>query len=1393
MPETKNHLPSNGSAAVPSVVPDSAHATSFPLTGEQHEIWLACQLGEAASVSFNATVSIALDGRIDEDALEHAFRSVVARHEALRSTFSADGSSQHIHPSLDLEIPHIDWPAGSVEIEAFLRAEAARPFDLERGPLLRATICRRPAGVVMVLCVHHLVCDGWSHEIVLRELATFYRARIEGSTPPFCEPPVQISHHALRARASAVSEVARRALQFWRNTLPDLPPSLELPADFPRPEQARFHGAGETLVFDAALTTRLRSYVRARRTTAFAVLHAAFGLWLHRLSGSRDFIVGVPMAGQLLHGVDSLVGHCVQFLPLRQRIMPGKTFSAHVDAVFAHSLEAMDHAHVSFGELLRFMSWRRDPSRPSPLPVAFSMNPPAEVPTFPGATVRLSETKGDSTNVELGLAVIDDPEGIRLQCEYCTDLFEPTTIRRWLGHFATLLDDALARSEAPIESLAITTSEETHALLALADGSPYPLSPDEPLLHAAFERNVRTRPDSLALTDGRESLDYRALGERVSNLARSLATHGVVSGARVALHLSRSTEFVVAVLAVLETGATFVPLDVQWPAERRQRVIEASGAALVLVSRIDAHVLPPLPNGTVVLETTSALTPTDAVRPAATTSERCGPDSLAYVIFTSGSTGEPKGVEVEHRAIATHIASIAHRYEMAATDRTLLFHSTAFDPTIEQLFCAFSVGASVHVRGDELWTGAEFADVVARTGLTIADVPPRYLQQVLGELRNSGRVGELARLRLVIVGGEALPPSLAQLWRSCGLNGVRLINSYGPTECSVTATCHEIPAAPCRSERAGRVPIGRPHGPVRALVLDDALRPVPLGVRGGLYLGGPTLARGYTGRANLTQERFLPSPFHAGERLYRSGDIARMLHDGTIEFFGREDRQVQIRGYRVEPAEIEAQLALHPDLEHAAVIVTEGTEDEPVLVGFFAASSGGEPTIENVRSWLAKRLPDYMVPARLARIEEWPVDSSGKTDLRRLASFDAAAVDRRAPIRPPATATEARLHALWQLSLGIEDIGVDDDFFDLGGHSLLAIEMLARINRSFDVRLGIAQLLEATTIAALARRIDTMDTDRCSRGSDSDRDRWRFLLPIQPKGDRPPIFFCAGGHGSEEEFVVVARLARLLGEEQPVVGLRVGGHDRLEPLHADAKAMAADVFAEVRRLQPTGPYFFVGECIGGVLAAALASCAEHHGETVALLGLLDTAVPNTKDALLARIESHWISKLLSRAWTHASKIGGVRWRDLPTFLRSKTTSVRTHVDIATVGSSASALMPEDPARYHYFRMLIRHRPETVACPITAFDSEEFAATGLSRRWRSVARGGVEFVPLVGTHHSYIRADAEENARRVRVVLASKLAPNQPPAPWRIPVVTPNTGRPRSGRRDARESSSAVAR
>jgi surfactin synthase thioesterase subunit/acyl carrier protein len=429
------------------------------------------------------------------------------------------------------------------------------------------------------------------------------------------------------------------------------------------------------------------------------------------------------------------------------------------------------------------------------------------------------------------------------------------------------------------------------------------------------------------------------------------------------------------------------------------------------------------------------------------------------------------------------------------------------------------------------------------------------------------------------------------------------------------------------------------------------------------------------------------------------------------------------------------------------VIVTEGAEDEPVLVGFFAARSGGSPTIEDVRSWLAKRLPGYMIPARLARVEEWPVDSSGKTDLRRLASLDTVEVDRRAPLRLPATATEARLHALWQLSLGIEDIGVDDDFFDLGGHSLLAIEMLARINRSFDVRLGIAQLLEATTIAELGRRIDAMDTSRSPRGTDSDRDRWRFLLPIQPKGDRPPVFFCAGGHGSEEEFVVVAHLARLLGEEQPVVGLRVGGHDRLAPLHADAKSMAADVFAEVRRFQPAGPYFFVGECVGGVLAAALASCAEHHGETVALLA----------------------------------------------FLRSKTTSVRTHVEIATVGSGPSTLMPEDPALYHYFRMLIRHRPETVACPVTAFDSEEFAATGLSRRWRSVARGGVELVPLVGTHHSYIRADAEENARRMRNVLEAKLGQNSRVAPWRIPVVTPNTARPRAGRRDARENSSAAAR
>ncbi len=1370
--------------------PPPAHETLVPLTEEQREIWSACQLGDAASANFNESATLYLRGSVDEAAIEHAVCEIVARHEALRSTFAPDGSVQRIASEVACELERIERPADDVAWRAWLREEAARPFDLERGPLFRFRLARLPDGAAFVFTAHHLVCDGWSYETILHELGAAYSARRRGEPSPFRKPAAQISTFAGQADERRNSPRARTALDYWKSALAGMPGPIELPEDLPRPEHARFNGSRETFFIPPSLAGEVRKFAQARRATVFSVLFAAYTALLHRLSGARDMLVGVPVAGQNIHDAATLVGHCVHFLPVRQQVEPESSFAGHLALALRATVEAVDHAHVSFGELLRALRWRRDPARPSPICVTFSLNPSLQPVRFEGLELELRQNPRSTINAELCFTIIDRSEGFVVECDYCTDLFTADTIRRWFGHFQTLLEAAVAAPETAVERLRMLRGEEIASLTGPQPAAGDPGAEAFRPLHALFEQRVDACPEAIALIDATGPVTYAELETRANRLAHRLIALGAGPEQPVVLLFQRSSEFVAAMLAVLKSGAAFVPLDASWPAQRQARVIELCEARIVVTGGLEP---PPLPAaGVHVLDihvATAALATDEATRPAL--DHR--PDQLAYIIFTSGSTGDPKGVMIEHRSIALHIESITRRYDLVPADRALLFHSTAFDPTIEQLFSAFHAGASVWIRGEELWTGREFADLVASAGLTVVDLPPRYLQQLLQEFQGMTAAPEFAGLRLVVVGGEALPAQAVALWRACGYTETRLINSYGPTECSVTATCHELPAQPCARELAGRVPIGRPHGPVRAYVLDGRLQPVAPGVKGELCLGGPTVGRGYFAQPELTAARFLADPFLPGGRIYRTGDQARLLPDGSIEFIGRFDRQVQLRGYRVELSEIETQLALHPHVRAAAVLALEEADGAGELYGFVEAVPGAAADPAELRRHLASRLPAYMVPARIVAIDRLPTDGNGKTDYRRLPRSESGGLPAPAVLTPPADAAEEKLLEIWRRNLGRDDLGVESDFFELGGHSLMAIRMLGEINQAFGSSLSMARLFEAPTVRDLASKLDASSvvpaTHAVAGAAAEPATGWKYLMPLQPRGDSPPLFLCAGGHGSEEEFVVMAALSRMLGEDRPVIGLRVGGHDRLVPIHRDTEHMAAAVFDEIRRFQPAGPYHLLGECVGGVLAAAIAHRAESLGETVRFLGMLDTAVPRFAEPLHAWIESHWITKMIERALVHVRRLREVPLRDIPAYLRDRGRWARAHVENGVKPVAGLGLMPEDPARYHYFQMLIRHKPRRVRATITALASEEFHRTGLVRAWHPLTESGVAVVPLAGTHYTYIRSEAAENARRIRACLDTPADAADRAGAWKIPLKSPNFHRGRQRREPSQPTNS----
>jgi amino acid adenylation domain-containing protein len=1483
--------------------------TRAPLTEEQREIWLACQMHAGASAAYNESSTVRLGGAVHFDALQQAIRHVVARHEALRSVFDPEGAFQTILPSIDVELIQVALPEVDEEVAAWQRAECAEPFDLEQGPLVRFRFAPRGDGALFVVTAHHLVCDGCSFGTLLRELALFYNAAATSRPLPHLDPAPQISAYAAAEPARAASPAAHAALAYWSRRLHPLPEPPELPADRARPPRPTFEGDRETLHLPPEVSGALKDFARAQRSTFFSVLFSAFGAFLHRLTSSRDLVIGLPVAGQHQNGSPDLVGHCVKYLPVRQTIDPHRSFDEHLRAVSADLADALEHTQLTLGQFVRELRWPRDPSRATPIGIGFSLDPSPTAVPFDGLESVVAVNPRSHLVGEIVFNLVDRHDGLDVECNYTTDLFTGETVRRWLEHYATLLDAIVHAPSTTIAALPLLRPEERRLIVDTWNPSPQ-ATPRERLVHSFFERNAILSPDAIAVEAGGTSVTYRELDVRANRLARHLVALGAGPDRCVALLIPRSIEFAEAVLGVLKAGAAYVPIDPSWPEDRQAFVIRDSSARALVTAGTPCPV--GLPSGAAHVDLHDDRPHLDRM-PAGPVLNGVEPEHVAYVIYTSGSTGEPKGVMVEHRSISAFIASTTRIGAVSSHDRALFFTSVSFDPSVEALFSPWSVGATVVMRGEELWTGREFAEAIRRRRITTVLLPVSYWAQVVREWAEEPGLAPLGQLRLVTAGGEAMPLATLRLWREKGFTSIRVLNAYGPTETTIAATVFEFPAEPHPGEMTGRVPIGKPFGPVEAYVLDDCLAPVPIGTPGELYLAGPTVSRGYLGRDALTRERFLPHWLRPHARMYRTGDRARFFADGTIDFLGRIDRQIKIRGFRIEPGEVEGVLARASGVRECAVVPAEESGGT-ILVGYFVAEPHAVPSESTLLDALRAQLPPYMVPARLVRVPHLPKNSSGKLDLRALAAL--GPVPSRAPAAPNApvataqtalvseletssarpssadthpasTDVEGRLRAIWCELLGTTEVAPDSDFFASGGHSMLAIRLFSRIEREFDVHLPMRAVFEDASFGALVRLIDRSlaghphsarkagmpepgetpvpmpavpitiatarepvlegpsvpatdatsatpetaggvetrlaalwrellgidavraDTDFFAAGGHSlvavrlvtriEREfrvrvavrelfedasfggltkrilqrlqpvtpapvvrELQFLVPIQPRGDRPPLFLCAGGHGSEEEYFVYALLTRSLGADQPVWGVRIGGHDRLEPLHRDAAEMAAAVIPEMRRIQPAGPYLLAGECVGGLLAFEIARQLEAAGATVGFLGLFDTGRPRFAEPLRVQLRHHWITLFVERAFVHLWRLAQMPVREIPAYVRGRGRWAAVHMKEGVAPAHvAAARMPDNPKDYHYFQTLIRYRPQTVAAIVTAFMSEDWVRKGSAREWARHTRGGVELVPLAGSHHDYIRAQARHAAFHLRACLDAVLAGRRP--------------------------------
>ncbi|WP_435795218.1 non-ribosomal peptide synthase/polyketide synthase [Nocardia aurea] len=1084
-------LPEPGDTPVRPALVAGTRPEIVPLSYAQQRMWFLNQL-DGDSVANNLVAAMRLRGALDHPALTAAVADLVARHETLRTRYPAvDGiARQEVLAADAVTFDLGPEPVAAARLSERVAATASVPFAVDSEPPIRLALLRiDPAEHVLVVSMHHIAADGWSIAPLTRDLMRAYAARHAGAAPDWSPLPAQYADFTLWQRDTLGSEVdpdspIASQLRFWSAELAELPEVLTLPTDRPRPPVASGRGARHGFAVDARTHRRLEAIAAEANASLFMVCHTAFAVLLATLSGQRDIPIGTPVAGRGDRAIDELVGMFVNTLVLRTGVRPDSAFTDLLAAVRDADLRAFEHADVPFERLVEALDPQRSTARHPLFQVMLDFQNTARTGLdLAGLAVSELEIDSGTAKFDLQLTLREDLDagGIDAVFEYSTDLFDPETIASFATRLLRVFDAVAADPGTPIERIDTLSDTERTRLLDTWNATSRPIDPTATLVSLFEAQRLRT-PDAVALACDEISLTYAEFASRVNRLARLLVSIGAGPDRTVAVAMHRSADLVVALYAVLAAGAAYVPLDPEYPAERIEDVLSGARPVCVL-SRAEDDVDWPVGGGHWAVLDVNGFDTADYPDTPLSDSDLAGPirpDHAAYVLFTSGSTGRPKGVVVSHAAIVNRLVWMQDAYPITPDDAVLQKTPATFDVSVWEFFWPLQRGARLVVAAPDGHRDPGYlAEVIRRERVTVAHFVPSMLSVFVAE----PAVADCADLRLVFSSGEALAPEPAQRLRRA--TGARVLNLYGPTEAAVDVTHHEVTDADIDT-----VPIGVPVANTRVYVLDDRLRPVPAGVAGELYLAGAQLARGYVGRADLTADRFVANPFGApGARMYRTGDLAAWRRDGELEYLGRTDFQVKLRGLRIELGEIEAALTAVDGVAQAAVVVHEGTR----LVGYLVTREPGLDPVA-VRAALARRLPDYMIPAALLVLAEFPVNTSGKLDRRALPAPDLEPVVFRAPV----TATQRTVARVFAEILDAESdagrIGLDDDFFALGGNSLSAARVAARLGAAVDARVPVRALFDASTVAALADYADLLRGDGA-----------RVALTARPRPERIPL------------------------------------------------------------------------------------------------------------------------------------------------------------------------------------------------------------------------------------------------------------------------------------------------
>jgi amino acid adenylation domain-containing protein len=1182
-------------------------SSAVPLSFPQQQILLHSQMAPEVPL-YNELATIYRHGPLDVDVLERCLTEIVRRHEAWRTNFemAQDPPMQVVRPATEIKFRVLDLrglPKAERDAEALRVAteQTRKPFDLTREPLFRAALLQlEDAEYQLCLSLHHLIFDGLSiYRVLLPELVALYGAFCRGESSPLSELPVQYSDFADWQHGARYTKMLSPQLAYWRSQLSGQLPVLQLPTDRVRPSVHGFRGAMQPVRLSSELSRSLRELSRREGVTLFMTLAASFSVLLQRYSGQDEMLIGTVAAGRKPSELEGLLGCFQNPLALRLNLAGNPTFREVLRRTREVTLGALSNDEVPFESVVNEIQSGRDLSRDPLLQVLISLAPSATA-VDPGWDVSQMRVDVGAAKFDLDLELDDRPEGIGGRFVYDTDLFDAMTVARMAGHWETLLRSIVKAPQSFISLFPLLTqAEKDQLVLWNQTATSYP---SERCVHELVELQALRTPQSAAVVQEKKILTYAELNGRANQLARYLQKRGVGPEVRVGVSLQSSPEMMVALLAVLKAGGACVPLDPSYPPERLAYMFQDAQVPLVITDSGSITAVPVPPSQLIDLSSQW-----QNVAEESPENLRCGiaPESVAYVIYTSGSTGKPRGVMLTNAGLVNHNVAAIALYGLQPGDRVLQFSTISFDIAIEEIFPAWISGATLVLKTQQMALSArEFWTWIRERRITVLDLPTAYWHELVHQMSDVKQTLP-PKLRLVIVGGEKASADALRTWRKVAGNRVQWINTYGPTEASIIATSYEP-----GSEIPSVLPIGRPIANTQVHLLDAQLQPVPVGIRGELHIGGVGVARGYLNRPEMTAEKFIADPFRpgVGARLYRTGDMARFLPSGEIEFLGRADHQVKIRGFRVELGEIEVMLNQHPAVSDAVVMVREDESGAKSLVAYFVVKQPPAPKPTELHRFLKDRLPEYMVPHAFVALSSFPLTPNGKVDRRALPIASAVDMAVEEGFSSPKDALESRLVKVWELVLGRHPIGVRQNFFELGGHSLLAVRLMHRIEQEFRKRLPIAALLQASTIEQLA---NVLRGEGCSLA-------WSSLVPIKSTGSKPPLF-CV--HGAGGTVMVYRELAQNLEPDQPLYGLQAQGLDGKQPRLNRVEEMAAHYLREIQAIQLEGPYFLGGLSFGGTVAFEMAQQLRARGEQVGLLFLFD-AFPRgyeTKSALLRKL------------------------------------------------------------------------------------------------------------------------------------------------------------------------------